>query len=164
MRRMMLSALIVSVSAGVWAAPAAAQWAEEEEAKAAAMEVITGLFDAMRAADSAAVRAAFHPEAAVGSSFANEEGVAGVRYGEIEGFVQGVGGAAPGDWDEQVGETELRAYDNLVTAANRYVFHFKGEASHCGVNTFQIGKLGDEWKIVGIVDTRRRQGCEGWLE
>ena len=87
-----------------------------------------------------------------------------MRYGEIEGFVQGVGGAAPGDWDEQVGETELRAYDNLVTAANRYVFRFKGEVSHCGVNTFQIGKVGEEWKIVGIVDTRRRDGCDKWLE
>lgn len=164
MHRMILSALVVTVSAGVWATPVAAQWDEEEVAKAAAMEVITGLFDAMRAADSAAVRAAFHPEATLGSSFANGEGVAGVRYSEIEDFVQGVGAAAPGDWDEQVGETELRAYDNLVTAANRYVFHFKGEPSHCGVNTFQIGKLGDEWKIVGIVDTKRRQGCEGWLE
>ncbi|MEE9208678.1 MAG: hypothetical protein V3U67_09990 [Gemmatimonadota bacterium] len=164
MRRTILTALAVTVLAGLGAVPANAQWAEEEEAKAAAMEVITGLFDAMRAADSAAVRAAFHSDVQIASSFSNGEGVAGVQYGEIEGFVQGVGGAAHGDWDEQVGETELRAYDNLVTAAMPYVFNFKGEVSHCGVNTFQIGKIGEEWKVVGIIDTRRTEGCGEWLD
>ncbi|MEN8143373.1 MAG: hypothetical protein ABFS14_00340 [Gemmatimonadota bacterium] len=164
MRRTILAALAVVLGTGVWAAPANAQSAQEEEAKAAAMEVITGFFDAVLASDSAAARSLFHPNTQLASSGANPAGAAGVRYTPIGQLFDGLGGSTAGDWNEEIGDTELRVYDNLVTAANRYVFRFKGEVSHCGVNTWQIAKIGDEWKVVGLVDTRRRQTCDGWLE
>jgi hypothetical protein len=43
-------------------------------------------------------------------------------------------------------------------------FYLNGQLSHCGVNVFQIARVVDEWEIVGLADTRRRDGCEEWLK
>jgi hypothetical protein len=58
----------------------------------------------------------------------------------------------------------MRIDDNLATVVTPYAFYHNGNLSHCGVNVFQIARVGDEWKIVGLADTRRRQGCEEWLK
>jgi hypothetical protein len=31
--------------------------------------------------------------------------------------------------------------------------------NHCGVDTFTLAKVNDAWKVVSLVDTRRRQPC-----
>ncbi len=128
------------------------------------MSVVDGLFDAMRAADSAAVRAAFHPDLKLmASSGQRQDGVPLVRFGDLDGFMEAVGGASPGDLDEQIGEPEIRIDDNLATVRTPYAFYLKGQLSHCGVNVFLIARTSFEWKIVGLADTRRMQGCEEWL-
>ncbi len=33
--------------------------------------------------------------------------------------------------------------------------------SHCGVDAFQIAKSGGAWRIIGLTDTRRSEGCPG---
>ena len=41
-----------------------------------------------------------------------------------------------------------------------YEFRRNGEFSHCGVNSFQLFKDGGDWKIIYIIDTGRKEGCE----
>lgn len=40
-----------------------------------------------------------------------------------------------------------------------YEFWVNGQFSHCGVNSFQLIKEKDDWKILYIIDTRHRNGC-----
>jgi hypothetical protein len=159
MNRVVSAGLAVALSMGGGPTAARAQEAEQE-----VIAVVAGLFDAMRAADSAAVRAAFHPELEKLGSSGSRDGVAGVGYGDVESFVQAVGGAEPGAFDERTGPSEVRLDDNLATVFTPYAFYYNGNLSHCGVNVFQIARVRDEWKIVALVDTRRRQGCEEWLK
>ncbi len=135
----------------------------ETETRTEVMAVIDGLFDAMRGADSAAARRAFHPELLRLASSGEREGTPAVGFGEVERFVRSIGGAAPGDLDERIGEAEIRVDDNLATVFTPYAFHYKGQLSHCGVNVFLVARTADGWKIVGLADTRRGQGCEEWL-
>ncbi len=128
------------------------------------MAVVDGLFDAMRAADSATVRALFHPELQRMASSGVREGTPAIMFGDLEGFARAVGGAAPGDLDERIGPAEVRIDDYLATVFTPYAFHYKGQLSHCGVNVFLIARTGADWKIVGLADTRRRDGCEEWLK
>jgi len=159
MNRFVLVALVTGVLFGGSAAPAAAQSVEEE-----VTVLVDALFDAMRAADSAAVRRLFHPDLKKMASSGARDGVAGVVFGEIEGFVQAVGDAEAGAFDERIGAAEIRIDDDLATVFTPYAFYYNGTLSHCGVNVFQIARVGEDWKIVGLVDTRRRQGCEEWLK
>jgi hypothetical protein len=41
-----------------------------------------------------------------------------------------------------------------------YSFYLGDKFSHCGVNSFQLFKDETGWKIIYIVDTRRKEGCD----
>ncbi len=159
MRRIAIVALVAGMFFGGFATPAAGQSAEDE-----VQAIVNALFDAMRDADSAAVRELFHPEMGKMASSGTRDGVADVGYGAIEGFVEAVGDAEPGAFDERIGPAEIRIDDNLATVFTPYAFHYNGNLSHCGVNVFLIARVGEDWRIVGLADTRRRQGCEEWLK
>jgi len=47
----------------------------------------------------------------------------------------------------------------LASVWTDYKFYIGDKFSHCGVNSFQLVKLNDGWKIVYIIDTRRKEGC-----
>lgn len=40
-----------------------------------------------------------------------------------------------------------------------YEFRLNDTFSHCGVNSFQLFKASDSWKIIYIIDTRHKEGC-----
>lgn len=129
----------------------AAQSAEQE----AAYRVITGLFDSMRARDTAAMRAAFEPNASMQSLRPD-----GVRFETIEGWISGVGRAPAGlVLDERLANEVVHVHANLATIWVDYWF-FAGERfSHCGVDSFQLVQRNGTWRIFSVVDTRQTEGC-----
>lgn len=135
------------------------------EAEAAAVAVITDLFDAMRESDAERMRALFAADVAgFPSSYVNQQGEPAINFGGLDGFLESVAGAEPGSLDEQFVVRDVIVDDNLVTVVTPYTFTYQGDFSHCGVDVFLIARQGAEWKIAGLADTRRRAGCENWLE
>jgi len=147
--------LLVLVFLGMLTAPAvaAAQSAESD-----VMAVITGLFDGMRAGDSAAVRAAFAPDARLMTAF-ERDGVPTLRAGSLEQFIALVGGPHDDVWDERIWGTEIRIDGLLATVWTNYAFHLGERLSHCGVDAFQLVNGDAGWRIVHLIDTRRTEGC-----
>ncbi|MBT8297741.1 MAG: nuclear transport factor 2 family protein [Maribacter sp.] len=47
----------------------------------------------------------------------------------------------------------------MANAWTPYEFWYNGAFSHCGVNSFQLFKDGEDWKIIYLIDTRRKKGC-----
>lgn len=135
-----------------WAGPV---WGQSEEQQV--MAVVQGVFDAMAEADSAWVRSLAYPGAQLITTGAGEAGV-GVRVLPMERFIAAVGGAD--GWRERIWDPEVRIDGTLASAWMQYDFHLNGEFSHCGVNSFQLAKTADGWKIVGIADSRRTENCE----
>jgi hypothetical protein len=133
---------------------------EQDEVRA----VVGALFDAMRQADSAAVRELFHPQMRQMASSGERSGVPFVGFGEVDRFVQLVGEAEAGALDERIGPPEIRMDDHLATVFTPYAFHYNSNLLHCGVNVFLIARVEENWRIVGLADTRREQGCEEWLK
>lgn len=148
--------LSIVIALALPSAPALAQ-ADEE---AAVRGVVDRLFDAMRAGDSAGVRAVFHPRARLVT--------AGERDGEpmlqvadsIGGFVTAVGSPHPETWDERIWDVEVRVDGRLAAVWAPYAFYLGETLSHCGVDAFQLFKDSEGWQIIEIADTRRREGCE----
>ena len=146
----------VLLAAMAMPAPAAAQDSEE----AAVMAAVEAMFDAMRAGDSAAMRAVLHPTA-TGASVSVREGVPTLtREESLDGFVQAVGTPHEEVWDERIWDAEVRIDGNLATAWMKYAFYLGAEFSHCGVDAFQLFKDEDGWKVFHIADTRQREGCQ----
>jgi hypothetical protein len=159
MRKKSVACSVAAVLMLSAASPIRAQ-GEPDEVRA----VVGALFDAMRQADSAAVREVFHPQMQQMASSGERSGVPSVGFGEVERFVQMVGDAEPGALDEKIGPPEIRIDDHLATVFTPYAFYYNGNLSHCGVNVFLLARVGEDWRIVGLADTRRGQGCEEWLK
>ncbi|HUH33176.1 MAG TPA: hypothetical protein VLZ28_04430, partial [Daejeonella sp.] len=49
--------------------------------------------------------------------------------------------------------------DNLASVWTSYQFYIGDKFSHCGVNSFQLVKGKEGWKIVYLIDTRRKENC-----
>ena len=148
----------IALAALLFAGLPAALPAQQGEAEVIA--VVQRLFDAMRAKDTVALRAVFHPDARLAGTGRDQQGNPVVRVNPIDGFIASIG-RATAELDEQFWDPEVRLDDDLATVWTPYVFYVNGELSHCGVDAFQLARGGDGWTIVQIADTRRREGCTG---
>jgi len=134
---------------------ARAQSAEEQEV----LKPIRRLFDGMRKADSAMVRSAFHPDVSFMSTGVRD-GQTVVRKEALDGFVQMVGTPRPEMIDERVWNEKVLVDGPLASVWMDYALFIGPRFSHCGVDTFQLAKISDGWKIIAIADTRRTEGCK----
>lgn len=121
----------------------------------AAYAVVTRLFDAMRARDTAVMRGSFAAGAALQSVTP-----AGVQRAAIDDWIGSVARAAEGLLlDERLGAPTVLEDGGLATVWVPYWF-FAGERfSHCGVDAFVLAREGGTWKILSVADTRQRDGC-----
>lgn len=125
----------------------------------AVMAPIHALFDGMRAADSSAVRAAFHPTATLRTVGANRDGVKGVFETPINRFVAAMAGEHP-VYDERLGDAEVHIDGDLAAVWVPYAFYVGEDFSHCGTNAFQLARLDGAWSILHVTDTRRPDNCD----
>ncbi len=76
------------------------------------------------------------------------------------GFIDFISKEAPGNADERITFDVVKVDGPLAIAWTPYNFYYKGQFSHCGVNSFQLVRFNGEWKIQYLIDTRRKQGCK----
>lgn len=133
---------------------------EAQTEKAAVQKVIETMFDGMRAGDSSMVHSAFMDEAAMQTIAANREGQIKLRDEKLIDFLNAVGTAHDQVWDERILSYEIKIDGAMASVWTPYEFYAGKQFSHCGVNSFQLMKGKEGWKIIYLVDTRRREGCK----
>ena len=144
-------------------APAvSAQETAADDAEALVRATVTRLFDGMRAKDTTAILSTLHPSARLMTA-ANRDGERSVSESPIDAFLNAIVGA-PVELDEQIPDDyPVLVDDGLAVAWTPYRFDAGGQFSHCGTNAFILARDGDDWQIVQIMDTRRRE-CAGEME
>ena len=123
----------------------------------AVKQTISQMFTGMNQADSVALKPLFAPGARL-QTVINKEGAVSVKEDAIAGFIASVGKAKPGSLDERLGNYTVHIDGDLATAFTPYAFFYNGQQRHCGANAFTLVKMGGNWKIQTIIDTRRK--CE----
>jgi len=156
MRPWLIPAGLALLAATAAAAPAGAQ--DPAGDQAAVLGVVKRLFDGMRAGDSGAVRATFHPQALLATTV-TKEGSAAVRIDTVDAFVRAVGKPQPEVWDERIRRPRVELDGPLASVWAEYSFYLGSKFLHCGIDAFQIARDGDAWRIVALIDTRRTGGC-----
>ena len=151
--RFLVAALLLA------AAPLSAQTAPAGGEERAVMAVVRRLFDAMRAGDSAAVRAVFQPGAQLASVGARD-GAPVLRVDSVASFARAVGTPHAEVWDERIWNEKVFVDGSLAVVWTEYAFYLGDKLSHCGVDAFQLFQGADGWRIVSLADTRRRDGCQ----
>jgi len=137
------------------AAPAAAP-----DERAAVLAVVKALFDGMRAGDSAAVRAVFHPAVQLTNALVRQ-GAPVLEVDSLATFLRAVGTPHDVTWDERTHDEEVRIDGTLAQVWAPYEFWAGPKFSHCGVDAFTLARTAAGWRIIALGDTRRRTGCQG---
>lgn len=157
MRRLVIALLGATLCAAPRAVQAQASAAESVEQ----MKVVRELFDAMRAGDSARVRAVFHPRMqALLTSDVGPDGKARVQATPVDAFVRMVGQPRTDVIDERIFNPRVLIDGPLASVWTDYTLFLGSRQLHCGVDVFHVAKDGEVWKIVALTDTRRTTGCQ----
>jgi hypothetical protein len=122
------------------------------------LAVVHRLFDGMRHGDSAMIRSTLHSDAMLATAVVRH-GEAGIERDTIESWLRAV--AAPHDsvWDERLSHEIVHQDGTLAVVWADYRFYVGPRFNHCGVDVLTLAKVREEWKILAIADTRRRQPC-----
>ena len=154
----MIVAGVLVLSGALAARPADAQAPASETV--AQLAVVNELFNAMRAGDSARVRAVFHPQMkALMSSDVGPDGAARVQATPVDAFVRTIGTPHAEVYDERLYNPRTLIDGTLASVWVDYSFFLGAKLLHCGVDIFHLAKVGEAWKIIALSDTRRTTGC-----
>ncbi len=64
------------------------------------------------------------------------------------------------NFKEELLDYQISIDGKMANVWTPYKFFFKERFSHCGANSFQLLKSEAGWKIIYIIDTRRKEGCK----
>jgi len=117
---------------------------------------VNQLFDGMKNADSLSIRKSFSKNAVLQTITKNGE----VKSENLRDFAISISKAVKQSLDERITFSNILVDGNLASVWTPYEFYYQGKFSHCGVNSFQLVKANNEWKIQYIIDTRRKDNCK----
>lgn len=121
--------------------------------------VVNNLFAGMKNADAELLKSTFADSAILQTISRSKEGKTIIRTEELGAFIDFVSKQAKGAADERISFDVIKIDGPLAMVWTPYQFYFNGTFSHCGVNSFQLVRINNTWKIQYLIDTRRRSGC-----
>lgn len=93
--------------------------------------------------------------------FSDREGNHRIVEGNPDEFLKAIADR-PADqvWKEVLLSYQVQIDGNLSNVWTPYEFYLNDNFKHCGANQFTLAKTNDGWKIVHLIDSRRRSTCQ----
>lgn len=124
-------------------------------------EAIDTFFEGFHKGDTVLMKTVMLGKFPTQSTFVNKDGKDVIQTGDSNELLQAIAKrTADQKWDERLLDYVIKVDGNMASAWTPYEFWFNGNFSHCGVNSFQLFNDNGQWKIVYLIDSRRRSGCE----
>ena len=132
----------------------------QSEDELAVKKTIIDFFDAFHKQDTVALKSFAIGNIKMQSIGRTKEGETKLKTDDYNSFIKGIASIPKENkFEEKLTGFTINIDENMATAWTPYEFWYKGQFSHCGVNSFQLIKENDMWKIIYLVDTRRRDNC-----
>lgn len=116
-------------------------------------QVINNMFQAMKQADTVLLKTCF-ADGAIFQTILNKPDGPAIKASSVNDFIQSVGKQQANVLDERIEFGGIQIEPLMATVWTPYSFFLKGNFSHKGVNSFQLVKFKEGWKIQYIIDTR----------
>jgi len=118
-------------------------------------------FDAFHKQDSVALKNVVSKKVILQTIGKDKEGATSLQDENFNDFLKSIV-SIPKDkkFEEKLLDFKIRIDGDMANAWTPYEFYFDDKFSHCGVNSFQMARLEGSWKIIYLIDTRRREGCK----
>ncbi len=130
----------------------------DETAKVKA--AIDTFFEGFHKGDTLLMKSVMYGNFTTQTAFKNKEGQDVLRTDDASKLIAAIAKRPATDkWDERLKDYIIKVDGNMANAWTPYEFWFNGNFSHCGVNSFQLFHDNGKWKIIYLIDTRQRSGC-----
>ena len=148
---------VIIVSLILFSLPVMSLFAQQNEE---VRQVIASMFAGMKSKNTDLIKAAFHPDATMQTVKSGETG-SELGSNSVEDFLNRIASTpATTTLDERILDYQIKVDGDMAAAWTPYEFYVNENFSHCGVNSFQLIRTLDGWKITYIIDTRRKEGCK----
>jgi len=125
----------------------------------AVKQVVNNLFESMKKGDTALIRKQFYSAPLLQTVVKNRDGKTTVITEPLDSFLVAIGHPHQEVYDERISFDLVRIDADLAMVWAPYKFYIGERMNHCGVDVFQLVREDNQWKILYLVDTRRRN-CE----
>jgi len=115
--------------------------------------VIENMFIAMKTSDTILLKSCFSTNAVVQTILSSPAG-AEVKEASVQAFMNSVGKQPVGALDERIVFDKILINKELASVWTTYQLYVKGKYIHQGVNSFQVVRTKEGWKIQYLIDTR----------
>lgn len=133
----------------------------QSEAETQVKQTIETFFKGFHKGDTTLMRSVLADKVVTQSTYTNKKGENILHDSDINEFIKAIAKRPENQkWDERLLEFKIRVDGTMANAWTPYEFWLNGEFSHCGVNSFQLFNDNGKWKIIYLIDTRRRKGCQ----
>lgn len=141
----------------LFALGAQSQTGPQEEIKAA----IEHFFEGFHKRDTAMMRSVLHKEVHMQRIGRDASGSPALVNEKVADFLTSMAELPDTlQIQERLLAYHIQADGELAHAWTPYEFYLQGDLHHCGVNSFQLFRDPEGWKIIYIIDTRRVSGCD----
>ena len=134
-----------------------AQHGEEEMVK----NTIDSFFKAFNQQDSMAIKEIVSKGIVLQTIGRNTEGKEVVKTENFDHFLKSIVSIPTSTkYEERILTYNIQIDGPMANAWTSYEFWVNNTFSHCGVNSFQLFNQQGSWKIIYLIDTRRKVGCD----
>ena len=123
-------------------------------------KTIETFFEGFHKQDSTLLNQVVYKDVTLQTIVTNREGKTVLHTEDYDKFITSILSIPENQkFEEKLLSFDIKIDGNMANAWTPYEFWFNDQFSHCGVNSFQLIRIDDAWKIFFLVDTRRKD-CE----
>lgn len=121
---------------------------------------IDSFFKAFHQQDSTAIKKLVSEDIVLQTIVGNTKGSAQVKIEKFDQFLKSIV-SIPSTikFEERIRTYNIQIDGPMANVWTKYEFWVNDNFSHCGVNSFQLFNDQGLWKIIYLIDTRRKEGC-----
>ena len=135
-------------------------YSQDSFTDADAQNVINTFFEGFHKGDTLIMKSVMADAMVMQTAFNDKEGGEKVSTGNAKDFIMAIARRPENaKWDERLLDYKVEIDGNLAHVWTPYQFWLNGTLLHCGANSFTLAKTVKGWKIIHIIDSRRKD-CE----
>ena len=135
--------------------------AQQSSEELQVQKVIETFFEGFHAKDSVVMKSVLSDAVVVQTIGKTKSGEVELHQEDIHKVLKGIVSIpSKTTFQEVLHDYKVRIDGAMANAWTPYSLYINEGFSHCGVNNFQLLKQNEEWKIIYLIDTRRKEGCE----
>jgi len=124
-------------------------------------QAIVTFFEGFHAQDSAKIKSVVADGMIMQTMGRDKEGNTRLRDVEFSRFLKSIVSIPDSvSYKEVITRYTIKVDGPMANAWTDYQFWLQDEMSHCGVNSFQLMNQKGKWRIIYLIDTRRKDNCQ----